>query len=62
MVMVKQPGHLTSMKKERGAGTRVCLFGGKEFVRGGFWDGEGGWRTGTDFEFVFAGFGGWGGV
>jgi hypothetical protein len=22
--MVKQPGHLTSMKKERGAGTRVC--------------------------------------
>lgn len=24
MVMVKQPGHLTSMKKERGAGTRVC--------------------------------------
>jgi hypothetical protein len=28
VVMVKQPGHLTSMKKERGAGTRVlslCL-------------------------------------
>jgi len=24
VVMVKQPGHLTSMKKERGAGTRVC--------------------------------------
>jgi hypothetical protein len=23
VVMVKQPGHLTSMKKERGAGTRV---------------------------------------
>ena len=22
--MVKQPGHLTSMKKERGEGTRVC--------------------------------------
>jgi len=22
--MVKQPGHLTSMKKERGPGTRVC--------------------------------------
>jgi len=26
VVMVKQPGHLTSMKKERGTGTRVCLF------------------------------------
>lgn len=25
VVMVKQPGHLTSMKKERGAGTRVYL-------------------------------------
>jgi len=25
VVMVKQPGHLTSMKKERGAGTRVCF-------------------------------------
>jgi len=28
VVMVKQPGHLTSMKKERGAGTRflsLCL-------------------------------------
>jgi hypothetical protein len=28
VVMVKHPGHLTSMKKERGAGTRVlslCL-------------------------------------
>ena len=25
VVMVKQPGHLTSMKKERGAGTRVFL-------------------------------------
>jgi len=28
VVIVKQPGHLTSMKKERGAGTRVlslCL-------------------------------------
>lgn len=25
VVMVKQPGHLTSMKKERGAGTRVCV-------------------------------------
>lgn len=24
VVMVKQPGHLTSMKKERGCGTRVC--------------------------------------
>jgi hypothetical protein len=24
VVMVKHPGHLTSMKKERGAGTRVC--------------------------------------
>lgn len=24
VVMVKQPGHLTSMKKERGVGTRVC--------------------------------------
>lgn len=24
VVMVKQPGHLTSMKKERGAGTSVC--------------------------------------
>jgi hypothetical protein len=24
VVMVKQPGHFTSMKKERGAGTRVC--------------------------------------
>ncbi len=24
VVMVKQPGHLTSMKKDRGAGTRVC--------------------------------------
>ena len=24
VVMVKQPGHLTSMKKERGPGTRVC--------------------------------------
>lgn len=24
VVMVKQPGHLTSMKKERGWGTRVC--------------------------------------
>ena len=23
VVMAKQPGHLTSMKKERGAGTRV---------------------------------------
>ncbi len=29
MVIVKQPGHLTSIKKDRGAGTRVwgrCLF------------------------------------
>ena len=26
-MMVKHPGHLTSMKKERGAGTRVCFFG-----------------------------------
>ena len=26
VVMVKQPGHLTSMKKERGAGTSVCFF------------------------------------
>lgn len=25
VVIVKQPGHLTSMKKERGAGTRVCF-------------------------------------
>lgn len=25
VVMVKQPGHLTSMKKERGAGTRVYV-------------------------------------
>jgi hypothetical protein len=25
VVMVKQPGHLTSMKKERGAGTRVYI-------------------------------------
>ena len=24
VVMVKQPGHLTSMKKDRGPGTRVC--------------------------------------
>lgn len=24
VVIVKQPGHLTSMKKERGPGTRVC--------------------------------------
>lgn len=24
VVIVKQPGHFTSMKKERGAGTRVC--------------------------------------
>lgn len=24
VVMVKQPGHFTSMKKDRGAGTRVC--------------------------------------
>ena len=24
VVMVKQPGHLTSMKKDLGAGTRVC--------------------------------------
>jgi len=24
VVMVKQPGHLTSMKKDRGAGTRFC--------------------------------------
>lgn len=31
--MVKQPGHLTSMKKERGAGTRVCCFLGLGF----FW-------------------------
>ena len=23
-MIVKQPGHFTSMKKERGAGTRVC--------------------------------------
>ena len=27
VVMVKQPGHLTSMKKERGAGTSVCRGG-----------------------------------
>ena len=27
VVMVKQPGHLTSMKKDRGAGTRVCQDG-----------------------------------
>ena len=26
VVMVKQPGHLTSMKKERGEGTRVCAW------------------------------------
>ena len=24
VVIVKQPGHLTSMKKERGAGTSIC--------------------------------------
>lgn len=24
VVMVKQPGHLTSMKKDRGAGTKFC--------------------------------------
>jgi hypothetical protein len=24
VVIVKQPGHFTSMKKDRGAGTRVC--------------------------------------
>jgi hypothetical protein len=24
VVIVKQPGHLTSMKNDRGAGTRVC--------------------------------------
>ena len=24
VVMLKQPGHLTSMKKERGAGTSIC--------------------------------------
>ena len=30
VVMVKQPGHLTSMKKERGAGTRVCEW--REYV------------------------------
>lgn len=23
--MVKQPGHLTSMKKERGPGTSICI-------------------------------------
>ena len=38
VVIVKQPGHLTSMKKERGAGTRACgcWFGGwrKNFGRG----------------------------
>lgn len=29
VVMVKQPGHLTSMKKERGAGTSIyCVMGG----------------------------------
>lgn len=28
VVMLKQPGHLTSMKKERGAGTSIC--GGRE--------------------------------
>ena len=27
VVMVKQPGHLTSMKNERGEGTRVCVGG-----------------------------------
>ena len=25
VVIVKQPGHLTSMKKDRGLGTRVCI-------------------------------------
>lgn len=25
VVIVKQPGHFTSIKKERGAGTRVCV-------------------------------------
>lgn len=30
VVMTKQPGHLTSMKKDRGAGTRVC--GEKEML------------------------------
>lgn len=46
VVMVKQPGHLTSMKKERGAGTRVYLAimlaraGGR--IRELVWQSEGG--------------------
>ena len=48
--MVKQPGHLTSMKKERGAGTSCCGVGA---VSGGGSFG-GGRRGGEDG-------GGWGG-
>ena len=53
--MVKQPGHLTSMKKERGAGTRVCGCGGE--LSEGWMDG-GMRRGGAHFEFVLASFGG----
>lgn len=35
VVMVKQPGHFTSMKKERGAGTTVCLSGVSDCWRRG---------------------------
>ena len=36
VVMVKQPGHLTSMKKERGWGTRVCCE--REEISNQSWD------------------------
>ena len=50
VVMVKQPGHFTSMKKERGPGTRVWRevsdYAGTYVV---------GWRADTYLELVFAG-------
>ena len=39
VVMLKQPGHLTSMKKERGAGTSIC--GGEVRLA---------WQLGTSLE------------
>ncbi|GJC84630.1 hypothetical protein ColLi_07468 [Colletotrichum liriopes] len=62
VVMVKQPGHLTSMKKERGAGTRVCpACEHEKFETEG--EGQGEAIVALSYlELVLAGLGGRGGV
>lgn len=57
VVMLKQPGHFTSMKKERGAGTRVYeLENTRQMLEYGNKDGR------VYLELVLAGLRGGGGV